>query len=178
MIPLVPLLARLLGLPLEAAGMWAGGSIHEVAQVVAVGGVLGGSALSVAVVVKLGRVLLLAPVAAMLSIRQRRVMLAAAGTPDQGQSGKAKLPPVVPLFIVGFLAMVLLRSFVPLPTAVLAVGGALQTGLLSAAMFALGCGVKLRSLAKVGLKPFVLAALATVLVASVALGGVTMVASV
>ncbi|MDF1487610.1 YeiH family protein [Tessaracoccus caeni] len=176
MIPLVPLLAPLLGLPIEAAGMWAGGSIHEVAQVVAAGGLLGGTALSVAVVVKLGRVLLLAPVAAVLSIRQRRAVRAAveAGQPNAA----AKLPPVVPLFVVGFLAMVLLRSFAPLPTAALAVGEMLQTGLLSAAMFALGCGVKLRSLAKVGLKPFILAALATVLVAFVALLGITVVAPV
>ena len=40
--------------------MWAGGSIHEVAQVVATGGAIGGTALGVAVMVKLARVLMLA----------------------------------------------------------------------------------------------------------------------
>ena len=67
MIALVPLLANLLGLGSETAGMWAGGSIHEIAQVVAVGGIIGGGALTVAVIVKLARVLLLAPVVAILS---------------------------------------------------------------------------------------------------------------
>ena len=48
MIPLVPLLTNLLGLGSETAGMWAGGSVHEIAQVVAAGGIIGGGALTVA----------------------------------------------------------------------------------------------------------------------------------
>lgn len=64
--------------------------------------------------------------------------------------------------------MVLLRSFLPLPEAVLTTGGVLQTGLLAAAMFGLGCGVKFRTIIKVGLKPFILAGLSTTLVATIA----------
>ncbi|MET7640022.1 putative sulfate exporter family transporter [Streptomyces sp. NPDC005438] len=173
MIPLVPLAARSLGLGPEAAGMWAGGAIHEIAQVVASGGAIGGGALAVAVVVKLSRVLLLAPVVATLSLRQRRLSRGAA---ESGQrESAAKLPPVVPPFVIGFVAMVLLRSFVPLPDVVPTLGGVLQTGLLAAAMFGLGCGVKVRDLAAVGLRPFALAALSTALVATVAYLGVTLV---
>lgn len=171
MIPLVPLITDLLGLGSETAGMWAGGSIHEIAQVVAAGGIIGGGALTVAVIVKLARVLLLAPVVAILSIRQRRLSRTA-GEPGQ-QMSHSKLPPVVPLFIIGFIAMVFVRSFIPLPGTVLMAGGLLQTGLLAAAMFGLGCGVKVRNLVKVGLKPFALAALSTVLVATIAYCGVT-----
>lgn len=61
MIPLVPLLGPILGLTPDQTGMWGGASIHEIAQVVAVGGILGGTALTLAVVVKLARVLMLAP---------------------------------------------------------------------------------------------------------------------
>lgn len=172
MIPLVPLLTNLLGLDSEKAGMWAGGSIHEIAQVVAAGGIIGGGALTVAVIVKLARVLLLAPVVAILSIRERRLSRTA-GEPSQ-QRPSSKLPPIVPLFIIGFIAMVLLRSFIPLPDFVLTTGGLLQTGLLAAAMFGLGCGVKIRNLIKVGLKPFALAALSTLLVATIAYCGVTL----
>ena len=172
MIPLVPLLTNLLGLGSETAGMWAGGSIHEIAQVVAAGGIIGGGALTVAVIVKLARVLLLAPVVAILSIRERRLSRTA-GEPSQ-QRSSSKLPPIVPLFIIGFIAMVLLRSFIPLPDFVLTTGGLLQTGLLAAAMFGLGCGVKIRNLIKVGLKPFALAALSTLLVATIAYCGVTL----
>ncbi|WP_119697691.1 YeiH family protein [Microbacterium halotolerans] len=169
MIPLIPMAAQLLGMGQEDAGMWAGGSIHEIAQVVAAGGAIGGGALGVAVVVKLARVLLLAPVVAGLSIRQRRLGRVA------GVTSGAKLPPIIPLFMLGFIAMVVLRTFAPLPDGVLAAGGVLQTGLLAAAMFALGCGVRIRNLVRVGPRPFVLAALATLLVGAIAYGGVRLV---
>lgn len=171
MIPLVPVAVGLMGMDAITAGLWAGGSIHEVAQVVAAGGIIGGGALAVAVVVKLARVLLLAPVVAALSIRQRRISRIVA---DETAS-RTKLPPIVPLFIAGFIAMVLLRTFVPLPDLALTVGGLLQTGFLAAAMFALGLGVKVRELASVGLRPFALAGLSTLLVASIALAGVTLI---
>ncbi|MGP9539333.1 YeiH family protein [Brachybacterium sp. AOP43-C2-M15] len=161
MIALVPAVAALLQLPPEAAGAWAGASIHEVAQVVAAGGALGGAALTLAVIVKLARVVMLAPVMAVLSLQQRR-----RGAAD------GKRPPLVPLFVLDFLVMVLLRSLVPLPAVVLGTGSLLQTGLLSAAMFALGTGVTVRGLLQVGPRPFALAALSTALVAAIALGGV------
>ncbi|MGO2192783.1 MAG: YeiH family protein [Brachybacterium sp.] len=161
MIAVVPAAARLLQLDSVTAGLWAGASIHEVAQVVAAGGTLGGAALTVAVVVKLARVLMLAPVMAVLSLQQRRE-----GAAD------GKRPPLVPLFVLGFLAMVLLRSVVPLPGSILEIGALLQTTLLAAAMFALGTGVKVRHLLQVGPRPLALAALSTLLVASLALAGV------
>ena len=188
MIPLLPVTAGLLGLDTTTAGLWAGGGVHEVAQVVAVGGVLGGGALTVAVIVKLARVLMLAPVIAVLSIRARRAAGRAtdlesghgtgrsAALPSPTGNHPTTLPPIVPLFVAGFLAMVLVRSFVPLPEVVLTTAGLAQTLLLSTAMFALGCGVKIRNLVHVGIRPFILAALSTLLVAGLALGGVLLVA--
>ncbi|WP_402845142.1 YeiH family protein [Microbacterium sp. GXS0129] len=172
MIGLIPLASALLGLDPRIAGMWAGGSIHEIAQVVAAGGIIGGGALTAAVVVKLARVLLLAPVMAALSVRERR--LSRLHRTD-GPS-RRHLPPIVPAFVIGFMLMVLVRSFVPVPEPVLAVGGALQTTLLAAAMFGLGCGVRLRSLLRVGARPFALAALSTLLVTGLAYVGVTLAA--
>lgn len=166
MIPAIPLVGGLLGMDPELNGMWAGGSIHEIAQVVAAGGIIGGGALGVAVVVKLARILLLAPVVAVLSVRQRRC-----GHAKPGE----RRPPIVPLFIIGFLAMVVLRSTVELPEMAIHAGGLAQTALLSAAMFALGCGVKIRSLMGVGVRPFILAAASTVLVAGIALAGIEIV---
>lgn len=164
MIALLPAAATLLGLSERSSGLWAGASIHEIAQVVAAGGVLGGGALTVAVIVKLARILMLAPVMAVLGARER-----AHG------AAEGKRPPLVPLFVIGFLAMVLLRSVAPLPETVLTIGNLLQTTLLAAAMFALGTGVKVRKLIHVGVRPFVLAALSTLLVAVIALGGVLLV---
>lgn len=169
MIGLVPALSSVLGLEPETAGRWAGASVHEVAQVVAVGGIVGDGALTSAVVVKLARVLLLAPVIAALSLHRRRALRAA--DPD---ATPAKLPPVIPMFVLGFLAMVLVRSALPVPETVLAGAQLLQSLLLAAAMFGLGCGVRLRGLASVGARPFALATLSTLLVAGIAAGGIAL----
>ncbi|MFC4605150.1 YeiH family protein [Rhodococcus kronopolitis] len=165
MIPAIPLLATLLGLDESAAGMWAGGSIHEVAQVIAAGGAIGGGALAVAATVKLARVLMLAPVMAVLSMRQRS---RSAG----GPAVDAKHPPLVPLFVLAFLVCAGLRSTGLLPEALLDGAKFTQTALLTAAMFALGAGVHVATIRKVGARPFVLAAVSTVWVTSIALVGV------
>ncbi|WP_435278144.1 YeiH family protein [Rhodococcus yananensis] len=162
MIPAVPLLAGALGMSDVDAGLWAGASVHEVGQVVAAGGVIGGGALAVAVVAKLARVVMLAPVIAILGVH-RRITEPAADT---------RRPPVVPLFVVAFTVLVAVRSTGVIPDPVLAVTTEVQTALLTAAMFALGTGVRFAALTRVGAKPFVLASFATVWVASIALAGV------
>lgn len=167
MIGLVPAVSSLLGLGERTAGLWAGASIHEVAQVVATGGILGGVALQAAVVVKLTRVLLLAPVVALLGLRARRAARAHGG----GMPG-VRRPPLVPLFVVGFLAAVALRGVGIVPEGALEVLATAQTLLFAAAMFALGCGVRLATMRAVGGRPVALAALTTTVVACIGLGGV------
>ena len=161
MIFLLPAALAPLGMSDHMRGLIAGGSIHEVAQVVAAGGIIGGGALTVAVIVKLARVLMLAPVIFTLSLLRRR-----AG------AGEAKdLPPLVPLFVLGFIAMAIVRTFVPLSDTVLEVGSLLQTLLLGAAMFALGTGVHVSLLKRVGGRSLVLGILSTLLVLAVAATG-------
>ena len=160
MIPLAPLAAHAMGMGESAGGTWIGASTHEVAQVVAAAGAYGASALSVAVIVKLTRVVLLAPVAVALSLAAR-----SRGTLREG----TKRPPIVPLFVVGFLVMVGLGSLHIMPPQALAGVKLLQTGLLAAAMFALGLGVKIKGLISVGGKPVLLGAMSTVWIALLAL---------
>lgn len=152
----VPLLASALGLGALAAGAWSGASIHEVGQVVVAGGLIGGAALQVAVVVKLGRVLLLAPVLAVVSYRTRR-------------TASARRPPLVPAFVLAFVALVVLRSVVPLPGPALDLAAVVQAGALAAAMFALGCGVNPSVLRRAGRPILLLAGAATVLVTGLGL---------
>ena len=166
MIPALPLLAGALGLDSRTAAVWAGASVHEVAQVVAVGGVLGGGALALAVTVKLARVLMLAPVAAVLAWRGRR-----AGVPEG-----SRRPPLVPLFVLGFVALVALRSALPVPGDLLSAASAAQTLLLTTAMLALGAGVRLGSLVRRGGRTFALAAASTAVVGGLGLGGALLVA--
>lgn len=165
LIPLIPILGTLFGLDPLTTGLWGGAATHEVAQVVAIGGALGGGeALSGAVVVKLARVLMLAPVMATISIWRRQKMASGAQIPGMGSEG-GKLPPLMPLFVFGFIVMVFVRWTGIVPASWLAVLKIIQTALLASAMFALGTSVKLRDFASVGPKPFILATSTTVIVA-------------
>lgn len=175
MIPLVPLLASVLDLTAHQGGLWAGASVHEIAQVVAIGGIIGGGALTIAIVVKLARVLLLAPIVTVLAVKVRRDYRASRD--KAGGDVRIKLPPVVPPFIVAFLAVVLLRTYVDLPAGLLDVGLAAQSILLAAAMFGLGCGVNVRKLAGVGAAPFIVAGLSTLVMLTIGLGGALIIAT-
>ncbi len=147
----LPLGAVALGFDPVSAGAWSGASIHEVGQVVVAGGLVGSAALQVAVAVKLGRVLMLAPVLAVLSLRSRR--------------RAAVRQPLVPGFVLAFVACATIRTCVPVPGAVLDVAGLVQAGTLASAMFALGCGVDVAVLRRTGAPVLTLAAGATCLVA-------------
>ena len=182
MIVVLPVLGGLLGLSEDRFGMWAGLAVHEVAQVVAVSGTAGVTALAVATVVKLGRVLMLAPVAAVASLGERRrsaALGAAAGPGAGGPTGtmaaaprNTRRPPVVPLFVVGFLVMVAVRSLGVLPDQVLEAGRTVTTILLAAGMFGLGAGIDVRRLLRTGGRFAVVGALSTVLLAGGSLLGV------
>lgn len=161
MIPLVPFLGSLLGLPEETLGMWIGASTHEVAQVVAAGGAVGSGALAVAVTVKLARVLTLAPIMAGIAVFVR----------GQNAEVGAKKPPIIPVFVLGFIVTMLLRTAGFLPDNILSALEVLQTLLLAAAMFALGLGVHLPSLFRVGARPVVLGLISTTFILAVSLGG-------
>lgn len=156
----LPLLYGPLGLDATAAGTWAGASVHEVAQVVAAASPAGAAALSVAVVVKLTRVVLLAPMIAGYSVLHRR------HTPATTEGRK---PPIVPLFVVGFIAMIAVRSTGLLPDSVLTAVQVVTTLLLAGALFGLGTGVHVRSLVRTGGRAFALGAISTLVAAGTSL---------
>lgn len=165
----LPLLQGPLGLSDAQFGSWAGASVHEVGQVVAAASPAGAAAVSVAVVVKLTRVLLLAPVVAGVGYARRlRLRPEWAAARQSGQP----LPALVPLFVVGFLGCVAVRSTGVVPGPVLTLIGTAQTLTLGAALFGMGSGVHLASLAKSSGRAFVLATVSTLVVAGVSLFGV------
>ncbi|OJX64724.1 MAG: hypothetical protein BGO95_03035 [Micrococcales bacterium 73-13] len=167
-IVVLPALAAALHLSPAAAGQWTGLAVHDVGQVVATAGTLGTGALAVAVVVKLTRVLLLAPMAAIAAIGTRR---AARRSGEQG----GRLPAIVPLFIVGFLAMVVIRTLVPLPEWLLAAADLLQSALLAAALTAIGAGLRLERLVRSGPRALAAGALSWLAILVMALGAVLLV---
>ena len=155
-IVVLPVLASLLRLDDRQFGHWVGASVHDVGQVVATAQTAGAAALAVAVVVKLTRVLMLAPMVAIASIqtRKRDAVRDASRDTVQDASGDAwsRRPPIVPLFITGFLAAVLVRSFLVLPDTVLATADILQSVLLATALFGIGASLRLEQLARSGLR--------------------------
>lgn len=157
-IVVLPILHEPLGLTPELFGIWVGASVHEVAQVVATASALGSVALAPAVIVKLTRVVLLAPLVAGVGMWQRR----------QARKEGAVRTPLVPLFVVGFLAAMLLRSSGVVPGSLLEVAKILQTTLLAAAMFAMGASVRLATVVTTGGRSLVLGLLSSTLVAAVA----------
>ena len=167
MIPVIPLAGMLLGMPDVQIAVWAGGSILEVAQVVAAAGAVGTGLLATAVLVKLSRVLMLAPVVITISAVQRR---------GAGSNPGAR-PAPIPLFVAGFLCAVLVRSTLDIPQPWLEGAAWLQVILMSAAMFALGCGVRLGNLRGVGWKPLLLGCCAVASVSVYALSSVMVVAA-
>ncbi|HET6563449.1 MAG TPA: putative sulfate exporter family transporter [Marmoricola sp.] len=145
MIGLLPWAATVIGLDDLQTAVWAGASIHEVAQVAAAASLIGGNAVAFAMLVKLGRVALLAPVSWVAGRSQ------ATTTPG----------PKVPLFLMGFAAMATLRSVVPLPDMALDLAATATTLLLTAGMFGLGLGLRLRDLWPVPPRLLLLAATST-----------------
>jgi uncharacterized membrane protein YadS len=109
-------------------------------------------------------VVLLAPVVAAVSVRRRM----GDGAPGTG----AKRPPIVPLFVLGFLACAALRSTGVVPAEVLAAVSHLQVAALAAAMFGMGAGVRLASLFRGSSRVLLVATLSTLFIAGVSLAGV------
>lgn len=168
MIALGPVTAHLAGLDEHGAGVFIGGATHEVAQVVAAGGIAGPAVLTAAVIVKLARVLLLAPVLALLGVAERR---AAAADAAAGAAPAGARPALVPAFVLGFIAAVAARSALDLPAGLLGGLEGLRTWAFLVAMVALGTGVRRDTLAAAGWAPFLHGLAVTAVVIAVALGG-------
>lgn len=171
-IAVLPALGGLLGLTGSAFGAWAGASVHDVAQVVATASTAGPMALNTAVIVKLTRVVLLAPLVAGITINRRRRAPTTGSTPSVSAPAA---PPILPLFVVGFLAAVALRSMAVVPTGWLGPIGTVETLTLAAALVGLGTGTQIAKLRHLGGRPLLLALASWVLVALASYLGVVVV---
>ncbi|MFI7642446.1 YeiH family protein [Nonomuraea sp. NPDC049400] len=100
---------------------------------------------------------------------------APAGAPPAAPTaaGGRKRPAIMPLFVAGFLAMVVVRSTGLLPSAVTEHVPAVTNVLMAAALFALGTGINLRNLLKGG-RVMLLGGIATVLIGAISLAGVSL----
>jgi uncharacterized membrane protein YadS len=132
--------------------------------VVAAASPAGAAVVATAVVVKLVRVLLLAPVVASVSVIRRLT--------SPAHATGATRPPLVPLFVLGFLGCAALRGLGVVPAAALGWISTVQVAALGAALFGMGASVHLPSLIKKSGSLLVLAAISTLFITGIALAGV------
>ncbi|TDX67595.1 putative integral membrane protein (TIGR00698 family) [Methylosinus sp. sav-2] len=153
-----PALADLARLGPRAYGLWAGASIHEVAQVIAASFQHGREAGDFGAVAKLSRVMLLAP-----------TLLTLAFMAGRGARGEEKFSPPFPWFVIGFLALVGVSSIVAIPPDAKAAIATATTVLLSMALAAMGLETDITALRAKGLRPLALGLAASVFVSGFSL---------
>lgn len=160
---LYPVVAQTLGLGELASGVFLGGTIHDVAQVVGAGFSVSDAVGETATTVKLIRVSLLAPFVLVLTLSLRRTGV------EEGQ-GSAR-PPIVPGFVLAFLALALVNSFGWIPEAVQSVLWALSKWAMLSAIAAVGMRTELKRILEVPRQSVVLIVLETLFIAGFVLGG-------
>ena len=137
-----------LGLSEHEFGMFAGSTIHEVAQVVAAARSVGDAAAATAVIEKMFRVMLLAPFLLFLSIASRGE--------NEADAGGARI--TIPWFAVLFIAASAANSLNVLPVRFVDALIEVDTMLLSVAMAALGLRTHVGAIRQAGVRPLLLAA--------------------
>lgn len=144
-----PLLAGMLHLDAHAYGLWAGASIHEIAQVVAAAFQGGQQSGEFGTVAKLTRVMMLAPMVIALGLAARK-RAKAGGNAHHGTAAP------MPWFVLGFVAMVGLNSLVDIQPEAKAWIVTLTTFLLTMALAAMGLETDIRKLWARGARPLFL----------------------
>jgi uncharacterized integral membrane protein (TIGR00698 family) len=158
-----PMIVHALGLNPQQAGIFLGGTIHDVAQVVGAGYSLSPETGDAATLVKLLRVAMLLPVIVIAA------MITRARAAAEGSQGDGKRPPLLPGFAVGFAVLVAINSTGWLPKQVSAIGSDASRWLLVAAIAGIGMKTQLKELVTVGIKPVALMIGETVFLAALTL---------
>ncbi len=155
---LLPLLGRWLELSPLAYGLWAGATVHEVAQVVAAGFAYGTEAGEFSTVAKLTRVLMLAPFVLLL-----------AWSSAWAADGPRQARPPVPWFVFGFAAMVGVASTGLVPPALLEVAGIASRALLALSLAAIGLETAFAAMLGRGWRGLLLGGVATLFITGLGL---------
>jgi uncharacterized integral membrane protein (TIGR00698 family) len=147
---LYPVIGALLPLDDAAYGLWIGGSVHEVAQVVAAGFAHGQTSGEAATVAKLARVLMLAP------------LVLAMGYAARDPERRSRAP--MPWFVFGFLGMAIFAGTGLVSAEWRSGANFLTQGLLALALAAVGLETDLGKLVAQGWRPLALGACATLFI--------------
>lgn len=161
-----PIIAHRLGLSDRATGIFFGGTIHDVAQVVGAGFSVSQVAGETATLVKLIRVTMLAPVVLTFSLILRNM-------PDEaGQEEVGKRPPLLPGFVVAFLILAAINSFGLIPAKVSTFGLDVSRWALLAGIVAVGMKTSLKNLFEAGRETVKLVVAETIFIGCFILTGI------
>ncbi len=159
-----PILTETFAFDDEISGVFLGGTIHDVAQVVGAGFSVSDQTGEVATMVKLIRVAMLAPVVLVISALVRRH---ADFAEEEG-----KRPPILPMFVVGFLIFAALNSFGVIPAVVSEAMASLSRWALLISIAAVGMKTSLKRILDVGGQAIALIVAETIFIALFVLAGV------
>jgi uncharacterized integral membrane protein (TIGR00698 family) len=141
-----PMVVQVLELGPQAAGVFLGATIHDVAQVVGAGYAVSRETGDTATVVKLMRVAMLLPVIVCAAIISRA----------HGGAEEGRRPPLLPWFAVAFMVLVAVNSTGWIAPAVQGIGADLSRWCLVTAIAAIGMKTELKELVSVGIRPVAL----------------------
>lgn len=166
---LYPLIVTLLNMSDLSAGMFLGVSIHNVAQVVGAGYMVSDGAGEIATIVKLMRVACLVPVIVIISLMFRK---------ETAGGAAAKKPSLLPLFMIGFIVIVIINSLGYIPSSASAYLSIASQWALVAAVAALGVKTSVKDIAGVGVRPLLALIAQTAFLAIFALGAIALILNV
>ena len=156
-----PVLAAMVGLDALQTGVFLGGTIHDVAQVVGAGYSISPKVGDTAVLTKLLRVALLLPVVTAISLAVRHRFQRT----EEARSGDPLLPP----FLLAFVAFVIAGSLGLIPRPVGVALNEVARACLVIAIAAVGLKTSTLEMKKVGARAFALLGVETVFLAGVVL---------
>jgi uncharacterized integral membrane protein (TIGR00698 family) len=151
-----PIFVKTIGFDDERAGIFLGGAIHEVAQVIGAGYMISPRAGDVATYVKLLRIAMLLPVVLVIPL------LFQPGS-SEVSTRKTAFPP----FLVGFVLLVALRSTNVVPVAIVDLANDISRWSLVAALAALGMKTSFKRVFSAGWRPVFLICAETAWIAAV-----------
>jgi len=156
---LYPIFVTSIGLDHTHAGIFIGGTIHDVAQVVGAGYIISPETGDIATYVKLLRVAMLLPAVLVISF------IAA----HNGGAAANGARPALPMFLIGFAALVLMNSLGLLPKVLIDLANDVSRWCLVAAIAALGMKTSFKHLFAVGWRPVGLMVAETLWIAALVL---------
>ncbi len=159
-----PILTEVFDFDHRISGVFLGGTIHDVAQVVGAGFSVSEQTGEVATMVKLIRVAMLAPVVLIISLAVRRYAA------DPQSPGKR--PPILPFFVVCFLIFATLNSLQILPQPAIDAMSGLSRWALLVSIAAVGMKTSLKRILDVGGQAIALIMAETMFIAVLVLLGV------